>query len=96
MWPDDLPVALRELLMALREIHLNAGRPSMREIAHDTDKTGHPISHDTVHRVLTRNGLPRWDNLQVIVVALGGDVETFQKLWISARRAMDAPEQDSD
>jgi hypothetical protein len=96
MRPDDLPAPLRELLGALRELHLRAGRPSVREIAHSTDKTSHPISRDTVHRVLKRNDLPRWDNLQATVVALSGDVETFQKLWISARRAMDGPERGSD
>jgi len=47
------------------------------------------LSHDTVHRILTRPELPRWGPLELVVEALGGDVETFRNLWVSARRAMD-------
>lgn len=80
----------REVLVALRELHLLADEPSMRTIARST---GHEISSDTVHRVLTGPDLPRWGPLELIVKALDGDVETFRGLWVSARRAM---EQDSE
>jgi hypothetical protein len=76
----------RDLLMALRELHLRAGEPSMRAIARST---GRAVSHDTVHRVLTGPELPRWDPLGHVVKALNGDVETFRALWISARHAME-------
>lgn len=76
----------RDLLMALRELHLLAGEPSMRTIARST---GHKISSDTVHRVLTGSDLPRWVPLELIVIVLNGDVETFRSLWVSARRAME-------
>lgn len=71
-----------DVLVALRELFLRAGEPSMRSIARTT-----ALSHDTVHRVLTSPELPRWGPLELVVEALHGDVETFRGLWISARRA---------
>jgi hypothetical protein len=69
----------------LRDLHLRAGEPSVRAIARAT----HALSHDTVHRVLTGPTLPRWGPLELVVDALGGEVELFQGLWIAARRAME-------
>jgi hypothetical protein len=57
----------------------------MRKIARDTCA----LSHDTVHRVLTGPELPRWGPLELVVEALGGDVEAFRELWVSARHAME-------
>jgi hypothetical protein len=76
----------RDLLVALRELHLHAGKPSTRWIARST---GGKISHDTVHRMLTGTHLPSWVSLELVVRALNGDVETFRALWISASRAME-------
>jgi proline dehydrogenase len=73
-----------DLLVALRELHLHAGEPSTRAIERST---AHAISHDTVNRVLRGEDLPRWSSLELVVQALGGDVETFRELWVSARRA---------
>lgn len=84
-----LPEAMghsHDLLVALRELYLLAGEPSMRVIARST---GDAVSRDTVHRVLTRPELPRWGQLELVVEALNGDVEKFRVLWISARRAME-------
>lgn len=75
-----------DLLAALRDLHLHAGEPSTREIARST---GDAISHDTVHRILKGKGLPRWRPLELVVKALGGDVEDFRALWVAARRAME-------
>jgi hypothetical protein len=74
-----------DLLSMLRELHLHAGEPSTRRIARCT----HALSHDTVHRMLTGPGLPRWGPLELVVEALDGDVEAFRLLWIAARRGMD-------
>ena len=75
-----------DILIALRELHLLAGEPSVRDIAR---LTGHALSSATVHRVLTQPEVPRWGTLEPVVEALGGDVESFRHLWISARRAME-------
>jgi hypothetical protein len=74
-----------EVRAALRDLHLLAGEPSMRTIARSTGA----LSHDTVHRVLTGPGLPRWGPLELVVEALGGDVEAFRQLWVTARRALE-------
>ncbi|MEU9958522.1 response regulator transcription factor [Streptomyces sp. NPDC050982] len=71
--------------MALHLRHLRSGEPSMRELA---DRT-RLLSHDTVHRVLTRPEVPRWRSLEMVVTALDGDVEEFRGLWVSARLAED-------
>jgi hypothetical protein len=81
------PSPCHDLLAALRELHLQAGEPSTRAIARST---GRAISHDTVHRILTGQDLPRWNTLELIVKALDdGKVETFRALWVSARRSME-------
>ena len=83
--PPEPAEYCRELLVALRELHLRAGAPSTRSIARST---GNEISHDTVNRILKGSDLPQWRSLEFIVKALEGDVETFLDLWVSARRAM--------
>jgi hypothetical protein len=81
----EAPGPSRDVLVALRELHLLAGEPSTRAIARSTGA----LSHDTVYRVLTGPDLPRWGPLELVVEALHGDVETFRGLWVSARRAME-------
>jgi hypothetical protein len=73
------------VLVALRELYLLAGEPSMRKIARATGA----LSHDTVHRVLTGPDLPRWGPLELVVEALHGDVDDFRRQWVSARLAME-------
>ncbi|MFE0255184.1 response regulator [Streptomyces sp. NPDC059010] len=77
------PGPLADLLRALYLLHLRGGEPSMRELAGRTRL----LSHDTVHRVLTRSETPRWRPLELVVTALGGDVEQFRDLWVAARLA---------
>jgi hypothetical protein len=79
------PGPFHDLLSELRDLHLRAGEPSMRAIARAT----RALSHDTVHRVLVGPALPRWGPLELVVEALGGDVERFRDLWLAARRAME-------
>jgi hypothetical protein len=74
-----------DLLVALRELYLQAGEPSTRTIARST----RALSHDTVHRVLTGPTLPRWGPLELVVEVLNGDVEKFRDLWITARRSIE-------
>lgn len=75
----------RDLLAALRDLHLDAGEPSVRAIARSTRE----LSHDTVHRVLTSPAAPAWRSLELVVKALGGDLAVFRQLWKIARRAME-------
>lgn len=72
----------RDLVLRLRELHLDAGRPSVRTIARQTEALG----HDTVHRLLVGAKLPSWGPLELVVEALGGHVDEFRELWKSAHR----------
>lgn len=35
--------------------------------------------------------MPRWGLLELIVESLGGDTETFHRLWLAASAAHEAP-----
>jgi hypothetical protein len=73
------------LAVALRELHERASRPSTREIAARAVRaTGGTVSHVAVHSMLSGNNVPRWDNLQAVVIALGGDPMEFRRLWLDA------------
>ncbi len=71
------PGPITELYDRLDELHLAAGRPSMREIA--TRAGRGRISSSTVHNVFVfRNSrVTRWSFLEEIVKALAGDTAVF-------------------
>src|SRR5580692_3402186 len=75
------PGPITELYDRLEDLHLKAGRPSMREIA--TRAGRGRISSSTVHNVFAfRNArVPRWPFLEEIVKALAGDTAVFLALW---------------
>lgn len=72
------------LFTALRDLRLEAGAPTLREIA---DRSGGGVSHSSVSRVFRGEVLPRFGLVEAIVTALGGDVEPFRVLH---QRALDA------
>jgi len=80
-----LPGPITDLFDRLDQLHLRAGRPSMREIA---TKAGRgKISSSTVHNVFRNSRVPRWNFLEEIVKALHGDIEEFKALWEAAWQA---------
>src|SRR6266436_7646948 len=81
------PGPITKLSGRLDDLHLKAGRPSMREIA--TRAGRGRISSSTVHNVFTfRNArVPRWPFLEEIVKALAGDTAVFLALWQAAWQA---------
>ena len=60
------------------------GNPSTREISRRASRA---ISHTTVQTVLRCDRLPRWGQLELVVGALQGNTDTFQRLWLQARDA---------
>lgn len=68
---------------ALQDLWRNAGTPSSRNIqviiCRTTDRD---ISHTTVNDVIQGRRIPAFNTLEVIVQALGGDIEQFRKLWV--------------
>jgi tetratricopeptide (TPR) repeat protein len=85
--PPRGPIA--ELFDRLDQLHLKAGRPSMRTIAVKAGR-GH-ISSSTVHNVFRHSRVPRWDFLKDIVTALNGDTAAFKTLWEAAENSIQAP-----
>jgi tetratricopeptide (TPR) repeat protein len=79
------PGPVTELFDRLDQLHLKAGRPSMREIALRVGRGR--ISSSTVHNVFRSSRVPRWAFLEDIVIALHGDTAEFQALWQAAWQA---------
>lgn len=67
-----------ELAVALRRLHIQAGRPSMRVLA---QRIG-TVSHTTVADALAGRRTPSWSIVGDIVRELGGDKEEFKRLWL--------------
>jgi hypothetical protein len=74
--------ALSQLFAAMRELQLQAGEPSTREIAGAIN-----YSHTTVAQVLAGTKCPKWPTLKAVVGHLDGDLEQFKQLWVAARRS---------
>ena len=81
------PGPITSLYDRLDELHLAAGRPSMREIAARAGRG--QISSSTVHNAFAfRNSrVPRWQFLEEIIKALRGDTAIFLGLWQAAWQA---------
>src|ERR1700730_16260248 len=83
--PPPPPGPVAELFDRLDQLHLTAGRPSMRGVAHQAGLGR--ISSSTVHNVFRRSKVPRWIFVEEIVKALDGDPATFKALWEAAWQA---------
>jgi Tetratricopeptide repeat/NB-ARC domain len=81
------PGPISSLYERLDELHLAAGRPSMRDIAARAGVG--QVSSSTVHNVFAfRNSrVPRWQFLEEVVKSLGGDTAMFLGLWQAAWQA---------
>ena len=77
--PDVPPGSHRDLVEALHRLHHRAGWPSLRVLARQVG-----CSPTTVSAVFSMPRLPSWGVLELLVEAMGGDVEEFRALWVSA------------
>ncbi|MFJ5547408.1 hypothetical protein [Streptomyces sp. NPDC093225] len=80
MAETDNPVA--QLAQLLRTMRLEAGDPSTRDIAR---RTGGAISHTAVHQLLAGRRAGRWGPVEVVVEALGGDLDDARRVWKAGR-----------
>jgi hypothetical protein len=74
--------ALGRLRFELQKQRRHVGDPSYRDIALLISKT---LSHTTVGNILRCEKVPNWGQLELVVEALDGHVETFRVLWKAAR-----------
>lgn len=79
--PDDSADPQQRLRIALRTLHIRAGRPTYQEMA---ERMAGPITPAQVETALYE-GSPRWQVIATLVAALGGDEPYFYGLW---RRAV--------
>src|SRR3954468_19047689 len=77
--PDLPPGGRRGRADALDDLHHRAGWPSMRALGR---RVG--CSPTTVSAVFSAPRLPTWGLLELVVEALGGEVEQFHELWCAA------------
>ncbi|MCZ7436768.1 ATP-binding protein [Micromonospora sp. WMMC241] len=82
MTTDSASEALEQLRTRLNQLHREGGEPSSREVS---QRTRRAISHTTVNQVLRCARAPRWNNLEVVVEALGGSIAEFRALWVAVR-----------
>ncbi|MFI6347066.1 hypothetical protein [Streptomyces sp. NPDC050560] len=74
--------ALEHLGQRMKRLHRESGEPSFRVIS---PRTGKAISHTTPGSVLRCESPPGWGPLELVVEALGGDVDEFRTLWTAVR-----------
>jgi hypothetical protein len=82
--PDLPPGPHRDLVVALHELHHNAGWPSLRTLARETG-----VSHTTVSKALSSPVLPPWGTLELLVEAMDGDLRRFHALWLASSAPTD-------
>jgi predicted nucleotide-binding protein len=75
------PVA--DLAAALGSLRVQAGTPSLREIA----RRAGTISHTTVADALAGTRVPSWDVISAFVRACDGDEDRVRRKWLAARNA---------
>ena len=84
--PDVPPGAHRDLVEALHRLHHRAGWPSLRTLGRQVG-----CSPTTVSAVFSSPRLPTWGTLELVVEAMGGDVEEFHEMWLTAGAPDRAP-----
>jgi tetratricopeptide (TPR) repeat protein len=91
------PGPITDLFARLDDLHSQAGRPSMREIARRAGRGN--ISAATVHNIFRSSRVPGWDYLVKVIIALDGgdhDRQEFLILWQAAWRAENNVETERD
>ncbi len=93
----DANPALRDLVIALKQLHADAGLPGMRKVSFAASagrSREDSVSYETVSAMLRGAALPRWSKLQSVVrvltemcntgVDVDDEVRRFQQLWMRA------------
>ncbi|MEH1128914.1 ATP-binding protein [Micromonospora sp. CPCC 206061] len=79
---------IQALSRELRRLHRQAGEPSSRDLSCALGRG--VLSHTTINAILRGTRVPRWQSLEPVANALGGDIELVRRLWTAARDAEDA------
>src|SRR4051794_30973472 len=74
-----------ELAAPLRRLRRTAGDPTYERIAKESG-----LCRNTVDNAFNARRLVRWDSVEAIVTALGGDTVRWRQRWVAARDRVDA------
>jgi hypothetical protein len=74
---------LAQLRQHIQKAHLQAGRPSYREISRRTSRA---VSHTTASKIIQCEGVPTWAPLEQVLNALDGDVAAARELWVAVHQ----------
>lgn len=75
----------RALFQRLTALWQDRGEPGIREIQKlVAEQTPWALGRATIDLVLQGTDVPRWEQLEPVVLALGGDAAEFNRLWIAA------------
>ncbi|WP_329460996.1 hypothetical protein [Streptomyces sp. NBC_01431] len=80
--------AVADFAAALRQLRLEAGKPSFRAMAGATGA----ISHTTLHEATSGSRLPSWPTTRVYVQACGGREAEWHQRWMAAANAVSVSE----
>ncbi|MET9108360.1 hypothetical protein [Streptomyces zhihengii] len=79
--------ASRRFFESLNELWWSRGAPSGRRIAKELCERNIKISQGTIQNLINGPRISTWDNVARIVRYLGGDRETYLRLWVDAVRS---------
>lgn len=77
----------RRFFESLNELWWSRGAPSGRRIAKELCERNIKISQGTIQNLINGPRISTWDNVARVVRHLGGDRETFLRLWVDAARS---------
>ncbi|WP_330331992.1 helix-turn-helix domain-containing protein [Streptomyces sp. NBC_00536] len=80
--------AVADFATALRQLRVEAGKPSFRAMAGATGV----ISHTTLHEAASGSRLPSWPTTRIYVQACGGCETEWHQRWVAAAKAASVPE----
>ncbi|WP_327667943.1 MULTISPECIES: hypothetical protein [unclassified Streptomyces] len=92
---------MKNLIAALHELHLRAGRPTLSDLAKSLEGS---VSRSRLHDAFTSGRLPRWEVVDALVETLGSrargttpeqELDRFHTLWQSAVSDGGSPEPES-
>ena len=80
--------ALANFAQALRDLRLNAGQPSLRQIASRGRYSNNWVSPSTLSEMLRGKRVPSWASTMALVEALEGDIGEWRNRWTELRKSV--------
>jgi hypothetical protein len=79
-WDDGGQLTMHQFTAYLRDLHLSAGRPPIRQLAKVTG-----YGKTTIADALSGRAIPTWDVMQTLIAALDGDETEAKARWVAVK-----------